>query len=66
MEKSLLKLTFLVALIVTASCLGHGTEAREITNEAKTDSVQCTIDADCKVVCPECDCKCKAHVCDCT
>ncbi|KAK9218833.1 hypothetical protein WN943_007471 [Citrus x changshan-huyou] len=45
---------------------GHGTEAREITNEAKTDSVQCAIDADCKVVCPECDCKCKAHVCDCT
>lgn len=56
----------LVCLCNVCTGLGHGTEAREITNDAKTDSVQCTVDADCKVVCPECDCKCKAHVCDCT
>ena len=56
----------LVCLCNVCTGLGHGTEAREITNEAKTDSVQCTVDADCKVVCPECHCKCKAHVCDCT
>ncbi|KAK9215339.1 hypothetical protein WN944_007344 [Citrus x changshan-huyou] len=67
MEKSLLKLTFLVALIVTASCLGHGTEAREMTtNEAKPDSIECKKDDDCKQVCPDCKYKCNSPFCQCT
>ncbi|KAK9218832.1 hypothetical protein WN943_007470 [Citrus x changshan-huyou] len=66
MEKSLLKLTFLVALIATASCLGHGTEAREMTtNEAKPDSIECKKDDDCKQVCPDCKYKCNSPFCQC-
>lgn len=30
--------------------LGHGTEVREMTNEAKPDNVECPIDTDCKMV----------------
>lgn len=46
--------------------LGHGTEVREMTNEAKPDNVECPIDTDCKMVRPECNCKCNAHISDCT
>ncbi|KAL9447521.1 hypothetical protein AB3S75_015067 [Citrus x aurantiifolia] len=57
MEKAVLRLTFLLVLIATASCLGHGTEAKEMTNQAKQDvgsidSIPCSFSDDCAKKCP--------------